>query len=251
MRKPGSRKNDWFVTAFGWLYPLIYSHRDDRSATAEIRNLVEVLGMTGQKARILDVCCGGGRHTAELARLGFEVTAVDLSSVLLEKAAERAELSGRLVQTDIRALGVAGGFDWVTNLFTSFGYFTDEAENALALQEMVRVLKPGGRIVMDHINRPVLEANLVKEDSLTREDMTIHQRRRIENDRIIKEIRVERADGESHAWCENVRLYRRGEMEELFQAQGLRDIAFFGTFDGKPLAEDSPRMIVTALRDGG
>lgn len=250
MEKPRPKEKEWFITAFGWLYPLIYSHRDDSAATGEVRRLVDLLGLFGKRASILDVCCGGGRHTVELVRLGFEVKALDLSPALLELAAARPELAGCLVRSDMRALGFSPGFDLVTNLFTSFGYFTEAGENERALAEMVRVLRPGGRLVMDHINRPTLEAGLVARDTVTRKDLTIHQRRRIEGNRVIKEIEVIKEDGETHQWCENVRIFQPSELEALFQAHGLGKVEFYGTFDGKDLAEDSPRMIAVATREG-
>ena len=113
MAGDGSRDAEWFKTAFSRLYPLVYDHRDDASAAREAAQLIETLGLTGREIRVLDVCCGAGRHTAAFRSMGFSILGIDLSMDLLEQAGARQELSGLLARGDIRALPFRTGFDLV------------------------------------------------------------------------------------------------------------------------------------------
>ncbi|MDX1564853.1 MAG: methyltransferase domain-containing protein, partial [Phycisphaeraceae bacterium] len=144
--------SDWFEHAFGAMYARRYGHRDDTEAQRQVRQLVDWLEPpTG--CRVLDVCCGGGRHLEPLLAMGFSAWGVDLSSDLLALAARRPALRGRLVRADARALPFVVCFDWLVNLFTSFGYFRDEADNRRQLAGMAEALRPGGRLVLDLPNR--------------------------------------------------------------------------------------------------
>jgi SAM-dependent methyltransferase len=106
-------------------------------------------------ARILDLACGHGRHTIRLAKLGYRVTGVDLSATSLELARARAAEAGVDVdfrQGDMREIDFDAEFDAVVNLFTSFGYFDDEADDRRVLERVARSLKPGGVFVIDVIS---------------------------------------------------------------------------------------------------
>ena len=103
---------------------------------------------------MLDLACGAGRHTAALRRRGYRALGVDLSLTLLA----RMRRGLPRVAGDMRRLPFAAeSFDWVLNFFTSFGYFERERENFRVLEEIVRVLAPGGRFLIDLMNpEPVL-----------------------------------------------------------------------------------------------
>ncbi len=238
---------EWYEIAFGELYSLIYEHRDDAAAAREAAHLVEAHGFDTAGARVLDLCCGAGRHTEALSGMGFNVVGIDLSPQLIDRAAERDGLAGRVVRGDMRRLPFRQSFDLVLNLFTSFGYF-DDHQNAAALAEMSRVLVPGGELVIDHINRERLERQLVPKDSVTKGGARIHQERAIEGDRVKKRITVEMESGRNVSFTEDVRLYRPEEVAPMMAAAGLEDVAIYGSFDGSELTGDSDRMIIVARR---
>jgi SAM-dependent methyltransferase len=243
------------VRSFGELYPLIYEHRDDEAASNEIGALIGALGLRGT-LRVLDLCCGAGRHAAAMNRLGFDVVGLDLSPQLLAEAAGRSGLAGRLVRADMRHLpfgdGAPGaGFDLVVNLFTSFGYFAQDDENAAVLEEAARVLRPGGTIVVDHINRSLLERTLIPENEEKRRGLRVSYKRRIDGNRAHKEITVLGKDGKVALFHESVRLFGPGEFEEMCAAAGLACRTILGSFDGEPFGQDSDRMIVVADKPAG
>lgn len=236
---------DWYRDAFGADYLRIYAHRDDETASAEIVHFLARLDVRPH-ARVLDVCCGAGRHMAAFRQRGMNVIGVDLSAALL--AAARDRHGGRLVRGDMRRLPFPTGFEWVFNLFTSFGYFTDDGENRAALAEMARVLRPGGTLVLDHMNRAWVTRTLVARSVDEVQGGTLMQERRIEGARVIKEITWRRLDGEVRRFHESVRMYSPQEVRELMAQCGLTVESLWGDADGMPLGEDSPRMIVVARK---
>jgi hypothetical protein len=132
----------------------------------------------------------------------------------------------------------------VINLFTSFGYFLEDDQNRAVLHEMASVLQQGGLLLMDHINRTNLEKNLVRKSYDKRGDWELVQKRRIEHNRVIKEITLISYDGFKTGFTENVRLFFPDEIRGLFQSAGLKDICLFGSFAGDILNENATRMIV-------
>lgn len=248
-RGGASARSLWYEEVFRELYPLIYRHRDEEAAQREVSGLIRIAGLR-RGARLLDVCCGQGRHMAALGAAGLDVFGVDLSRPLLERAEERAGIAGRTVRADMRALPFAGGFDSVVNLFTSFGYFEEEEENESALAEMVRVLVPGGVLVMDHMNRRRVERGLVPEDTRTVGGLTLRQQRWIEGDRVLKRIEVSGDEGEPVRLLENVRMFYPEELAQIMERNMLETLRFYGSFQGDEFGESSDRMIAVAQKTG-
>jgi len=238
----------WYRAAFGDLYPLLYPHRDDASAAAEVADLLAHLVPLSPGAGVLDVGCGTGRHAVAFARAGFGVQALDLSPALLERAAARPALAGRIVRADMRRLPFRQAFDLVVSLFTSFGYFAEEAENAGAIREMARVLRPGGSLVLDHANRLALEARMIPEDARRLDGLRCDQRRRIVGGRMRKDISLRWDDGRRLDWAEDVRLYTAREMRALLRDAGLETTGLYAAFDGTPWSPAAPRMIVVGRK---
>ena len=127
----------WYDGFFGADYLRIFGPvlPEERTA-AEVEMVVARLGLP-PGARLLDLCCGQGRHAVPLARLGYRVAGLDLSRPLLERAAALAADHGQrlsLVQADMRRLPFAdASFDAVLNLFNAFGYLEDDAQDELVL----------------------------------------------------------------------------------------------------------------------
>ncbi|MBN1865752.1 class I SAM-dependent methyltransferase [Candidatus Sumerlaeota bacterium] len=244
---------DWFKKAFGPLYPDVYGHRDENDARRAVDFLERHCDPRGE--RVLDLCCGAGRHGLEWLRRGRDnIVGFDLSETLLSEArrsCEEEELCFPLVRGDMRCLPFAdGAFALVVNLFTSFGYFASDSENELVFAEVGRVLRPeSGRLVLDHIHPPWLRGHLEPETRRTtsggldvRETRHIDETRR----RVVKRVEVlgGAATGDvPHEWTESVRFYAPDEIEEIGRRHGFGIESAHGDFDGSPLSNDSPRAI--------
>ncbi|GGA43962.1 methyltransferase [Kroppenstedtia guangzhouensis] len=235
----------WYEESFGEDYLLVYRHRNRARAGREVQAAAGWLDLE-QGESVLDLCCGTGRHSIALDDLGLKVTGMDLSSVLLQVARESSR--GRkieYVQGDMRKLPFTDGvFDAVLNLFTSFGYFTEDDENEKVLSEMARVTRNGGRFLVDFLNRKAVESNLVPRSEREQEGNRILEERWIDGDFVRKKITVTDHKGERH-YQERVKMYDRDRMLAMMEAAGLTVDQVRGDFNGSTYSEDSPRMIIT------
>ena len=239
---------EWFRESFGELYPLLYPQRSDEAAAREIAAVADLLHLRDSGLRVLDLACGTARHCQALVDQGVEVWGLDLSRPLLDLACRRPCLAGRLVRGDMRRLPFRRAFDVVINVFTSFGYFTDDRVNAQVLAEIARVLNPGGRLLIDHINRPALERDLVPEDEKEGPGFRVRQQRRISGNRVKKRIEILWADGRTRQLEEDVRLFTPEELRALLEEAGFSEVRLCGSFQGEPLTESAGRMIALAVR---
>ncbi|UFJ43078.1 class I SAM-dependent methyltransferase [Brevibacillus humidisoli] len=243
--------DDWFERSFREDYLLVYRHRDEASADREIANLLDHLPVR-RAGRVLDLCCGSGRHSRALARRGYEVVGVDLSPVLLAVAQEKNTYDNlRFYQYDMREIPFDSEFDIVVNLFTSFGYFSSDEENARVVHNMARALKPGGEVVIDYLNPDYVKVHLIPESEREANGLFIKEQRWIEDGFVKKRILLYDAEqAEPRQYMEQVRLYHADEMQEMLQNAGFQSIQLFGDYDFSPYRkQDSPRMIFYAVRE--
>ena len=236
---------EWFEQWFGEEYLHVYPHRDDVEAERLVRLLARQ-GIGGAGYVVLDLACGPGRHAAAIARGGARVVGLDLSRALLFAARRRKP--GPLVRGDMRRLPFrTAAFDVVVNLFTSFGYFASDAEHEAVLDEVARVLRPGGRFVLDYLNAPAVRAGLVPRDERLSGGSRVVQERRISEDGryVVKSIHV---NGDTRTFTERVRLFGRADLEGMLAARGIATEVAGGDYDGAAHTPESPRLILLGRR---
>jgi ubiquinone/menaquinone biosynthesis C-methylase UbiE len=244
-----STKDPWYVDAFRGDYLTVYPHRDLVSARLEARWLID----RGVGGRVLDMCCGFGRHVLALLEQSVDAYGTDLSMDLLRTARDLPEfamLNMRLVRADARAVPFQRGmFDAVVMLFSSFGYFGEDGDR-LVLGEIARVLKPGGVVVLDLMNPARVRASLVAHSRNERDGLLIDERRMLREDgkRVEKSVRLTKKDGTWRGWKESVRMYEVEEMRALLAGRGLQLEGVDGGFKDEPLGPDAPRQILRARR---
>ncbi|GAA2238820.1 class I SAM-dependent methyltransferase [Streptomyces amakusaensis] len=200
-------------------------------------------------SRVLDLCCGPGLFLVPLAERGYRVTGVDLSPAMLERAREACDRAGaevELIRADMLDYTEPGGYDVILNVFTSFGYFTDPADNLQVLRNARRSLAPGGRLLVDVMGKEVLAGwigrpqavDLPDGSYVVQRDTVLDSWRRLRTDWTL--VRGDTARTSTiHSF-----LYSAAELHDLFVEAGFTDVEIFGDFDGGPYDHHSRRLIV-------
>jgi ubiquinone/menaquinone biosynthesis C-methylase UbiE len=245
--------SDWYKKSFGDDYLLVYKHRDMQGAYNEVKGMIEWLKLD-QGAEVLDLCCGMGRHSMALTDFGYKVTGIDLSGVLLKEAVRLdREQKVQWIQGDMRDVQINQQFDAVVNLFTSFGYFEEDAENEKVLQEIYRLLKPSGQgqFIIDFLNPEFVERNLVPFSKRTEGNSTIEETRKIEDGFVRKTIVVSEPGAEDRSYLEQVKLYHQEAFLTMLDRVGLEVLHVYGAYDASPYDKtESKRMIFVGRRKG-
>ena len=243
MHHPASWFAEWFDNP---LYTALYSHRSDEEAVRAVELLTRSVALP-KGARVLDLCCGGGRHTKALIDAGFDVVGIDLSETLLSLAREETRgLPVELHHADMREAPLGAPYDCIANFFTSFGYFDDPGDDVLVLRRVKEALKPDGYFFLDFFNAAYLQQHLVESDTLEFDDFSITQKRSIEEGFVVKSITVRSASPfeQERTFTERVRLYEKSDFERMFREVQLSIRAVFGDYSGAEWTLDAPRCII-------
>jgi ubiquinone/menaquinone biosynthesis C-methylase UbiE len=252
---------EWYERSFGEDYLLVYKHRDVQGAKREVHKMISWLHLK-QDAQVLDLCCGMGRHAMALVELGYDVTGVDLSDVLLREAV-RNDPQGQVtwLKGDMRAVPLKDKYDAVVNLFTSFGYFEKDEEHIKVLQEIARLLQPQGRFIIDYLNPTYTAQHLVLQSQRWDAGQHIIESRKIEDGYVKKEITIinsnivsgnigsnnidENCTAEKRNYLERIKLYNQDQFVTMLSQAGLTVEHIYGGYDEEQYdAATSARMII-------
>lgn len=229
-------KPDWWKRIFNSLYLKTDGDvvDDDTITKNEIDLFVNLLNLSFEE-KILDLCCGHGRHSLELARRGFnKVEGLDRSHYLIQKAksqAKKESLNVKFREGDARKLPYANdSFDVVLILGNSFGYFESINEDLQILKEVARVLKPWGRLLIDVSDGEYLRENfkdrtwewIDKKHFVCRERSLSLDKQRLITREVITHI--EKGVLADQFYAE--RLYNKDQLMELLTAAGLTNVVF-------------------------
>lgn len=239
-----STRREWFGEWFdSRYYHILYKNRDFEEA----RNFIDVLTdylNPGKNDRILDLACGKGRYSIYLNQKGFHVTGIDLSRESIEEAklAENDRLHFQI--HDMRLEFCKSCYDYVLNMFTSFGYFETKDENAQVVYAAAKALKTGGKLIIDFLNPYAVVNNLVPREEKHIDGIKFYITKTISADEyILKDIDID-DQGEQYHFQERVKAIRRMEFMEYFERAELKLLNIFGDyFLNEYIAEKSERMI--------
>jgi SAM-dependent methyltransferase len=242
----------WFDDDALWetMAPAMFSPKRMADAAHEVDQIAHLLELP-PGAAVLDLCCGTGRHALELARRGHRVTAVDRTQAYLSRAedtAKKENLAIEFVRSDMRAFHRPDAFDAVINLFTSFGYFEDPADDRRVLENVFISLRSGGRLLMELNGKEMLARNFRARDwhrlddgSLFLEERTLHPGW----DRIDTKWILINDQGRFERGIQ-LRLYSAAELVALARSVGFNDVDVFGSLGGVPYDAAAQRLIMRA-----
>ena len=247
----------WYVRFFKGDYLRVYGHTLQQDRTdLETQFAIHALNVQPDQ-RVLDLCCGQGRHSIALAKTGLDVTGVDLSEEMLAIATSEADKAGvtlNLRRADMRQLPVdfEHRFDAIINMFSSFGYLESEEDDQQVLHQAAKVLKPGGRLMMDLLNREWVIINNEKFDWHQHEDgRVVLEHRDLNLAQSINHLTYTEIlpDGTRRIMSDlNMRLYTLTEMIKMLDTAGLTLQNVYGGFRGEDYTVNTRRMILVALK---
>ena len=239
---------DWFATWFETdYYHTLYKYRDKAEAEHFIQHLLEALEAP-EGSEVLDLACGKGRHSITLHELGMNVLGADLSANSITQANASAKDGLEFMVHDMRDVIEGRTFDYVFNLFTSFGYFDDKCENQKVIDAVATMLKPNGHLVIDFLNAHKVIRDLIPNEVKSIDGIDFHITREYNGSHILKHIRFEDA-GRSFHFTERVQALKLEDFEQFLSEAGFEIIRTFGDFDLRPYEEQtSSRLIIIAKR---
>ena len=246
--------NNWYANVFNEDYLRTLPRSLPRQTMREVRFIIDKLGIQ-RGARVLDLCCGAGRHTVELAAKGYDMVGVDLSMFLLKRALDTAtkkKLSIKFVHGDMRKLTFRSIFDAVFNVQTSFGYF-DDLTNFKVLQSIYASLKPGGIFLIETVNRDFIMDDMPLRLFWMGDGCKVLEESNVESlSGVLKVKRSIVLDDNSKPPYEqtmSIRLYSTTEMRQLLSRAGFNVLELVGDFslpDPRHFGAYSPHNIFIA-----
>ena len=205
------------------------------------------------KSKILDLCCGYGRHSIEFAQRGFQVTGYDLSDFFIEKAKKDSSDLGlkiEFVRGDMRRLPFDNQFDAVVNIFTSFGFFDKESNDLKVTKGVSRALKKGGLFLLDLKNREYVIRNFQRRRWRQQEDFIMLEDNFF--DLFTSRWELTRTllfeNGRKKEDSFSLRMYTFTEILDLLKKSGFILESVYGDFDFREYSLDSPRMILISRK---
>ena len=202
--------------------------------------------------RILDLCCGIGRISSELARLDCAVTGVDITKSYLETAVEEAALENldiEYIHADAREFIRPDYFDLAVNLYISFGYFDDERDDLRMLRNAHDSLKKGRPLIIDTLGKEIAVRDFTVAEWFERagwtvltEYETVDSWTRLKNRWILinGDKRIEKVFTQ--------RLYAASELRSLMQEAGFVNVEMYGDWDENPYDQNAARLIAVGWK---
>lgn len=201
--------------------------------------------------RVVDMGCGHGRHTNELARRGYKAVGIDLVPGFLEVAARDATTLGvepQFVEGDLRGFRADDTFDAALCLFDVLGFFEDE-DSELILHNAFTALARGGKLLLDLRTREfVVRIPPIAITDKGNGDMMIDRVAfDVTSGRIVDQRTFIR-DGAVRSIAFSVRLYAYTEIRSILRAIGFHVEAVFGDYQGGALSAGKPRTLIVATK---
>jgi cyclopropane fatty-acyl-phospholipid synthase-like methyltransferase len=252
-----SVSSDWYRIFFERDYLRVYKDVFPiERAEQEVEGILEILKLE-QGASILDLCCGQGRHSLELAKRGFRMTGLDLSELHIQQArqtSETQELDIKWLRRDMRDIPdeLTASFDAVINMFSAFGYLESQEEDIKVLKAVRRSLKPDGQFLMEIMNREFVIRNYQPKDwHYTSDGLLILEERRFDllTGQNHVQVHIIEKNGKKTVQGHAMTLYSLSEMKTLYASAGLEMRDVFGALDKRPYEFDCNKMVILAARD--
>ncbi|QVL57404.1 MAG: methyltransferase domain-containing protein [Simkaniaceae bacterium] len=228
----------------------------------DIDMLIKATGITPSQ-KILDLCCGQGRHTLELAKRGYSyVSGIDRSRYLIRLARKRGNSMGlsripKFSEGDARKIRVSSNsLDLITIMGNSFGYFEHEDDDLKVLKEVNRALSSQGMIYLDVTNGEWVKQNYQPRSwEWIDQSLFVCRERHLSEDKkrlICREVIVEVEKGVIADQFYAERLFSYADLHQLLEKAGFETIEYLENVQSLSTREQdlgmmAHRMILKAL----
>ncbi|MEO6905151.1 MAG: class I SAM-dependent methyltransferase [Ginsengibacter sp.] len=237
---------EWFNSPY---YYQLYFKRDKKEAAEFINKLINYI-KPNPDSFMLDIGCGQGRHSVQLASKGYDTTGIDLSEESIQKAKKKENDNLHFFIHDMRLPFWINYFDYAFNFFTSFGYFNTRREHDNAIRTIAQSLKPNGIFVIDYLNVHFAEDHLIHKSEIKIDGVNYHLTRWFDETHFYKKIMIE--DNKLNKpleFHEKVAKFSFGDFTEMLSYQQMQVQEVFGDYNfNKYHVKNSPRMIIIAKK---
>ncbi len=248
-----TENQSWYNKDEFWLTfeSILFNQKRLADTASQVDHIIKLLQIK-EDAKMLDLCCGIGRHSLELSRRGFKVTGVDRTKSYLDKAKNQAKSEGlkiEFVHDDMRTFCRADAFDVVVNIFTSFGYFEDLEDDRKVVNNVFRSLKSGGKFLIEAEGKEILARKFRERDwNKIDEYIILEDRKLINNWEKIESRWIILKDDQRIEHKLILRLYSAVEINSLLKQCGFSDVKVYGSLEGIDYDHRAKRLVVVAQK---
>ncbi len=242
-----------FDNFYGEDYLKIYGEDLERRTQAEVEFIDSTLNLK-PGAKVLDLFCGYGRHAILLGKLNYQIVGIETSQYLLDvglKKIEEAKLKENIsfLKLNPADINFSNEFDAVINMYTSFGFYESDEQNFNLIEKSYNMLKPGGKFLLDLVNREKVISLQPSKNWEEREGLFVleaynfnHLKGRAITRRIIL------SNGLRKEGYISIRLYTLAELKNSMENVGFKINKVYGDYDGSLYNSQSPRMIPLVVK---
>ncbi|MDR2096234.1 MAG: class I SAM-dependent methyltransferase [Treponema sp.] len=202
--------------------------------------------------RILDLCCGMGRISLELARRGFAVTGVDITRSFLEAARDDSgyeKLNTEFILEDARSFKRPLYFDTAVNLYISFGYFENPDDDFLVLRNVCESLKPGGAFIIETLGKEIAVRDFTQGEWFERSGYTVlTEYHAVDSWAGLHNRWILIKGGERIERTFTQRLYAASELRALLLKAGFASVELYGGWDESPYDQNAAQLIAVGRK---
>ena len=241
-------RDDWFINWFNSkYYHILYKSRNKNEASNFIQTIISTLSLKSNNS-VLDLGCGNGRHSISLSNHFKLVHGIDISSENISLASENKKENLKFFISDMRNFDTNTKYDYIFNLFTSFGYFKKNEDNIKVLKSCHYHLNKNGLLFIDFLNSEQIKRTIngLKETKNIN-GIRFNILKEIIGDYVIKKIEIK--DGEAtYNFQEKVQLFKIQDFKKLFEISGFEIISSYGDYQMNPYDPNSSRLILCAKK---
>ena len=237
--------SEWFKTWFdSEYYHLLYKDRDQTEAVNFVKKIYQYLSPSPNQT-MLDLACGKGRHSIHLNKMGALVEGCDYSENSIRHAKQFENDRLQFFFHDMRNK-LPKSYDYIFNLFTSFGYFETLDEHQTTLRHIYNGLNEKGLFIFDFMNTEYVLNHLVAEETIQKESVYFHIKRELIDGIITKNISFE-ANGNLHEYHEEVRALHPDILIDMMKSCGFSVQEKFGNYQLAPFDLHTSNRFILVL----